>query len=55
MTKDTNKGSGTVKGTVKGLEEVTSKEVGRASFEVSPPNNIERIIALQDELGDEYE
>lgn len=45
----------TVNKTQSGIEEVTSKEVGRASFEVSPPNNIERIIALQDELGDEYE
>ena len=53
-----NKASGTVKGTVSGLEEDTSlKEVGdRTSLTSASPNNHNKNIAeLEDSLGDEYE
>jgi len=48
--------NGTRNGTKNGNEEFTSKEVDRASLEVSPSTEIQRKInQLNEDLGDEYE
>lgn len=51
-------GKGSVKGSDKGIEEVTSKEVvGMASFEVSQPTNNtnKEYTELMEDLSDEYQ